>query len=431
MSADFLFELPRRRANGECPAIVSICSAHSVVIEAALRSGLESRQPVLIEATCNQVNQDGGYTGMTPADFRRFVEAIAADVGFNPKNLILGGDHLGPNPWRNLPAEDALEKAEAMIAAYAASGFMKLHLDASMACRGEGAVLPDGVIARRAARLASVAEKAATAYEGRSLLAYVIGTEVPVPGGAPGAVHKLEVTTADSVRRNVDLHHAAFEKERIGDAFKRVVAIVAQPGVEFGATNVVPFDPSAASPLSAVLQQLPDFVFEAHSTDYQSADALKELAVAGFAILKVGPALTFALRQALYGLDYVAAEMDGPDAARRLYQGMEALMLLEPRHWQSHYNGNEAELRLQRHFSYADRIRYYWNHPTAAELVHDLLDRLPKFIPGPLLSQYLGHEPKGSASDPRALLLESVAAEIGRYQSAIERAARNAAERDR
>ena len=63
---------------------------------------------MLIEATCNQVNQEGGYTGMTPADFRGFVEAIAARVGFDPSRIILGGDHLGPNPWKQLPAEEAL-----------------------------------------------------------------------------------------------------------------------------------------------------------------------------------------------------------------------------------------------------------------------------------------------------------------------------------
>ena len=66
---------------------------------------------MLIEATCNQVNQDGGYTGMTPADFRAFVEGIADRVGFARERLILGGDHLGPNPWRSLPAAEALDRA--------------------------------------------------------------------------------------------------------------------------------------------------------------------------------------------------------------------------------------------------------------------------------------------------------------------------------
>ncbi len=54
--------------------------------------------------------------------------------GSTPAGLILGGDHLGPNPWTRLPADQAMEKAAAMVAAYAAAGFTKIHLDASMAC---------------------------------------------------------------------------------------------------------------------------------------------------------------------------------------------------------------------------------------------------------------------------------------------------------
>ena len=106
-----LAEIGCRRAANEAVGITSICSAHPVVIEAALRHGQRRSADVLIEATCNQVNQDGGYTGMTPGDFRAFVESIARDVGFDPSRLILGGDHLGPNPWKHLPVEDALDKA--------------------------------------------------------------------------------------------------------------------------------------------------------------------------------------------------------------------------------------------------------------------------------------------------------------------------------
>ena len=62
------------------------------------------RRLALIEATSNQVNQDGGYTGMTPADYRDFVGAIADRVGFPRERLALGGDHLGPNAWTALPA---------------------------------------------------------------------------------------------------------------------------------------------------------------------------------------------------------------------------------------------------------------------------------------------------------------------------------------
>ena len=178
----------------------SICTAHPVVIEAALRHGLVHGVDVLIEATCNQVNQEGGYTGMTPADFRQFVEQIATKVGFNTEHLILGGDHLGPSPWKKLASDEAMARAEVMIAAYARAGFRKLHIDASMGCDGEPEMLSDEVVAQRAVRLVRSAEAAAP-RENPPL--YVIGTEVPVPGGALEVIDHLEVTRPSSDRKSV------------------------------------------------------------------------------------------------------------------------------------------------------------------------------------------------------------------------------------
>ena len=103
--------------------VTSVCTAHPIVIEAAMSLALRSGKRVVIESTCNQVNQEGGYTGMTPADFRRFVDGIAARVGLDPSRAILGGDHLGPNPWKHLAADQAMQRAKAMIEGYARAGF--------------------------------------------------------------------------------------------------------------------------------------------------------------------------------------------------------------------------------------------------------------------------------------------------------------------
>src|SRR5690349_2049525 len=338
--------------------IVSICSAHSLVVEAALRRGKTEQAVVLIEATCNQVNQEGGYTGMTPADFRRFVAAIAAGVGFPLERLILGGDHLGPNPWKALPAEVAMGRAEAMVAAYVDAGFRKIHLDASMGCAGDAAALGDEMIAARAARLARAAEGAASADHPRPV--YIIGTEVPPPGGAGHATEELAVTEPAVAERTLAIHEAAFAAAGVGEASRRVIGIVVQPGVEFGNANVAIYKPERAKALSAALDRLPGLVFEAHSTDYQPATALGALVDDGFAILKVGPGLTFALREAFYGLDAIATEL-APDAQHgSLHEAMERVMLEKPGHWKAHYPGTLEEQRVQRHFSYSDRIRYYW-----------------------------------------------------------------------
>lgn len=382
MTDPFFAELIAAQDRGDKIGIASVCSAHPLVLEAALARGAKVGGPVLIEATCNQVNQERGYTGMTPADFKTFVLGIAEKVCFPQDRLILGGDHLGPNPWRHLPSASAMEKAHAMMAAYAAAGFTKIHLDASMSCLDDPSPLPNETIATRAAALAATAELNA---EGR-VLSYIIGTEVPVPGGATEHVEHLIPTGPDDAAQTIELHRRAFEAAGIGNIFERVVGLVVQPGVEFGHANVVIYEPAEASRLS---KARPGFglVYEAHSTDYQSSQALRQLVRDGFAILKVGPWLTFALREALYGLDLISEEMVGRSG---LQAGMEALMLREPKHWERYYPGDATAQRLQRHYSYSDRIRYYWAMPEAQRLVDELLGRFgDTAIPETLISQYL------------------------------------------
>jgi D-tagatose-1,6-bisphosphate aldolase subunit GatZ/KbaZ len=394
--------------------ITSVCSAHPVVIEAALRLARETGRPALVEATCNQVNQDGGYTGMTPAMFRTFVEGIAAKVGLDTADIILGGDHLGPNPWKHLPAAEAMTKAEAMIASYAAAGFTKLHLDTSMGCAGEPAALDDTTTASRAARLAGVAER----HRGGPAPVYVIGTEVPVPGGAVAELDSVSVTEPSAARATFDAHRSAFEALRQDGAFSRVIALVVQPGVEFGHAEVVRFEPARAAALSACLADLPGIVFEAHSTDYQSEAALAGLVAGGFAILKVGPWLTFALREALYGLDAVADVLEGHPPRGGLMAIMDELMLADPGHWARYYEGNPAALWLQRHFSYSDRIRYYWPRAEAQAAVAALRARLAdRHIPAPVMGQYLAGLPAGSTDE---VLLAAVQRVLRLYERACD-----------
>ncbi|KAA6488805.1 D-tagatose-bisphosphate aldolase, class II, non-catalytic subunit [Agrobacterium rhizogenes] len=425
-----LANMPRSRGSDLPSGITSVCSAHPLVIEAALSHAKGRNADVLIEATCNQVNQDGGYTGMTPADFRAFVEKIAAAVGFPLDRLILGGDHLGPNPWKHLPSSEAMRKAGAMIDAFAAAGFTKLHLDTSMACADDPTALPDETIASRAAELAAISE-ARIRQSKTQAPSYIIGTEVPVPGGAFEALDHLHVTTPGDARATVELHRTAFSRLGLNEAFERSIGIVVQPGVEFGNADVVAYVREAARDLVATLDEMPQFVFEAHSTDYQSGEALRDLVSDGFAILKVGPWLTFALREALYGLSAIA-EILVPDAiSEALPAAMERIMLSSPEHWLKYYPGDAREQYVQRHYSFSDRIRYYWTVPAAQEAVDELMAALQGVtIPRPLISQHLGHLESlvadGSvAPQARALLLASVTRVLDIYADAIDSASQN------
>ncbi len=411
MSPWALAELPSRWRQDRSIGVASVCSAHPWAIEAALTCAHNGT--VAVEATCNQVNQDGGYTGMTPAIFARFVESIARQVGLDPGSIVLGGDHLGPNPWKHLPASEALIRAEKLVAEYVAAGFAKIHLDASMPCGGDPARLDEETVAERAARLAAAAEAAAR-RAGREPPVYVIGTEVPVPGGAAHDLSDLEITRPESALTTLEAHRRAFASRGIAGSFARVVALVVQLGVEFDHQRVVDYQPVKAKRLSAALSEEPAIVFEAHSTDYQSQAALSALVNDGFAILKVGPALTFAMREALYGLDQIAVEIDPSWEGGALRPQMERIMLAEPKYWLDYYRGQPDEQRVLRHYSYSDRIRYYWPTDDAKAAVSRLLAKFGEQpIAAPLISQFLPRcyqaVRRGSIAPlPRQLVLESI-----------------------
>lgn len=421
MMANPLAGLATARRNGSPYGITSICSAHPLVIQTAIRRAVrDTETTLLIEATCNQVNQFGGYTGMTPDLFIAFVQEIASREGLEASRIIFGGDHLGPNPWRAEPVAQAMSKAEAMVTAYVWAGFSKIHLDASMGCAGEPAALDDETIAMRAVRLAKAAEKAARA-RGGALPVYIIGTEVPAPGGVDHTISDLKPTEASAARRTIDVHREIFAREGLTEAFGRVIALVVQPGVEFGSQNVVAYMPEASRALTGLLDEELSLVYEAHSTDYQSRAALTALVGNGFPILKVGPGLTFALREALYGLDLIASEMVADYGDRSLARTMERVMLAAPGHWHSHYHGSDASLYLQRHYSYSDRIRYYWSNPTAGVAVGRLREVLNGVgIPETLMRQFLPMVPAelGPAGNPEAIPHAAIGQVLADYDAA-------------
>jgi len=384
----FLKSLADARRAGKPVGITSVCSAHPLVLEATMSLARREGGPVLIEATCNQVNQFGGYTGKTPADFAGDVLALAEANGVATSDVILGGDHLGPNPWRRESASAAMAKAEVMVAEYVRAGFTKIHLDASMACADDPSALDDAIVAQRAAKLAKIAEQAAQEAGTKPL--YVLGTEVPVPGGADHALDVVEPTGAEAARATIETHREIFAREGLSEAFDRCIAFVVQPGVEFGNENVVGYRPELARKLTRVLDHEVGLVFEAHSTDYQSESALTALVRDGFPILKVGPGLTFALREGLFALDLIATELER-DYNRNLAVTMERLMLKHTGDWAGHYHGSDEAIRLQLRYSYSDRIRYYWGYPEAVGAVQKLTDTLNgREIPPTLASQFLG-----------------------------------------
>lgn len=416
-----LLDLIHRHKSGVPVGIYAVCSAHPWVLETALRLAHRTGGVALIESTSNQVNQDGGYTGMGPAAFRELVYGLAGSIGLARERVVLGGDHLGPNCWQGMASVAAMSKSAVMVREYVSAGFRKIHLDCSMSCADDPRALGDEVIAERTAQLCAVAETAWRGAGGEPPV-YIVGSEVPVPGGAHEALAELAVTTPAAAHATLEAHRAAFTRHSLEGAWRRVIGLVVQPGVEFDNSRVIDYQPPKAAALSQSIVAVPGMVFEAHSTDYQTPAALQALVQDHFAILKVGPGATFAMRESLWALSDIAAELHLMPA-RWFKDTVLGTMRRDPRHWEAHYLDPERR-QLDLQFSLSDRIRYYWNSPEVSRACTMLLEGLAAAsVPLTLISQYMPMQHAAIregrlSNDPRELVLDGIAQVLRHYAHA-------------
>lgn len=425
-----LHKMVEHRKNGEKVGIPSYCSANKYVLETALERAKMLNSPVLIEATANQVNQFGGYTGMRPKDFKNLVTKISEKVGAEEDLLILAGDHLGPLTWSDEPETEAMEKAEELVREFVEAGFTKIHLDTSMKLGDDSKTerLSTEVIARRGVRLYKACidsyEKLKKTNPDAMRPVFIIGSEVPIPGGAQEAEEGISVTKPEDFRDTVDTYKRIFAEEGAQDAWNDVIAVVVQPGVEFGDAQVFYYDRENAKDLCGCLKEYPEIVFEGHSTDYQSRKCLKEMVEDGIAILKVGPALTFGLREALFALSRVEEELISEESRARFEDVLIEIMLEDPENWKKHYHGSEDEIAFARKYSYSDRCRYYIGDEKVQAAIDKLIENLSAIdIPMNIIHQYLPRQYDKIVSGelkktPLAMIKDGVAQYMEDYEYA-------------
>ncbi|MBQ7196194.1 MAG: class II D-tagatose-bisphosphate aldolase, non-catalytic subunit [Synergistaceae bacterium] len=399
-----LLKIINKRQAGEISGIPSYCTANELAIEALLEQGAKLGTEILIEGTANQINQFGGYTGMTPEDFRDYVFKIAERVGFDKNKIILGADHFGPLVWSNLNEKQAMKNSLELVRLAVRAGFKKIHLDTSMKLADDAPYerLSDEKIAERGAILLAECEKTyqellkQNPEEVRPV--YIIGSEVPIPGGAQEEEVELQVTKVSDFENTLRIYKKKFEEHGLSERWGDVIGVVVQPGVEFGDKEIHFYNREAAKELSAALKKYPGVVFEGHSTDYQSKERLREMVEDGIAILKVGPALTFALREGLFALSMIESELMSGNRAE-FEATLEKVMLENPSHWQKHYQGSNSGNFLARRYSYSDRCRYYFSNPEVKAAIKKLFTGIDSFIshdlllPG-LLRQYMPRQYK-------------------------------------
>ena len=393
-----LKEMVVKRQHGIHCGIPSFCCANKIVIEAILSQAQRFGDTTLIEATSNQVNQNGGYMDMTPMDFTNYVYKIADKLQISHDKIYLGGDHMGPLPWANLPAAEAMENAAVLVQQCVKAGYKKIHLDTSMRLGDDdkSVRLADEVIARRGAVLYRACEETYQEMLRKNPdeihPVFVIGSEVPIPGGMNEAEPEgIEITAPEDFERTLMVYKKVFSQMGLDDAWQHIIAIVVQPGVESGDATIHHYNREDARRLCTALKKYPDIVFEGHSTDYQSPEKLKQMVEDGIAIIKVGPALTFALREALFALNMIENELIENASDRSHFREiLEEEMLREPKNWEKYYTGSDQDKRIKCRYSFSDRSRYYMSRPVVENARRKMFENINSLdIPISMLKQYM------------------------------------------
>ena len=420
-----LQELLQANLHGRQSGIYSVCSSKEEIISSALLFARGKPYPLVIESTSNQVNQFGGYTGMRPQDFADYVHKLAQSCGYKTENLVLGGDHLGPNAWQGETAEQAMAKAIELVRCCIKASYRKIHLDTSMPCKGDS--LNEALIAQRAAQLAQAAEVSwqEEARPGPAPV-YIIGTEVPTPGGSKGAEQQLKPSNPATTKESYYLHRKAFGAVGLEEVWQtRVIAMVVQPGLEFGDEEIIYFDAAKSRRLSQLAPEL-KLVFEAHSTDYQRPHGLKELVKNHFAILKVGPWLSYAYREALFSLSHIAKELQHYKllpGKTEFIPKVQSYLQQNPQHWHSYYRGSPEQIAYKTLYSLSDRIRYYWPQREMRKLCQELLQALGhRPLPYSLVSQYFPQAVQQLEPEqwkPAKLIEQQIQNVLAQYDAAV------------
>lgn len=428
-----LLRMVEKRQMGIHCGIPSFCSANKFVIETVIEQAQRYDDFVVIEATSNQVNQYGGYMGMKSEDFKNYVYEIADKMHFNKNKIILGGDHLGPLPWCDQPSNVAMEKAKVLVRECVLSGYLKIHLDTSMRLGDDdkNKRLSDEIIATRGAILYSEAIKAYNELLSINPNAikpvFVIGSEVPIPGGVKSSETSLKVTSVEDFENTLLAYKKAFCKLNIDNAWKDIVAVVVQPGVEFGECEIHKYDRYDSRELCAKLKQYPDIVFEGHSTDYQPYEKLREMVEDGIAVIKVGPALTYAVREAIFALSMIEDELIEDKKQRSNFRDiLDEVMVSDNANWKNYYKGTELEMKLLRRYSFSDRCRYYFSNSKVENAIEILFNNLDSVeIPNYILHQYMPLQyvhvrDNKIKPKPRELVKDAVRVIVENYNYAVK-----------
>lgn len=352
--------------------LFAVCPNSTSVIKAAFRAAKRNNAPIKFAATLNQVDGDGGYTGLTQREFIKLLSIEAEAVNYSGP-YIAAIDHGGPwlkdvqsiEKWDTERAMNGVKKSfeDAILA-----GYHLIHVDPTVDIFiPKGEIIDIKVVAARTVELMVHAEL----FRRKNNIApisYEVGTE-EVHGGL--ADETVFDTFIDELKKG--LNNAGLED--VWPCF-----IVGKVGTDLHTTT---FDKEVAMQLTQKVKQFGSYI-KGHYTD--GVTNPEDYPLCGMGAANVGPEFTMSEYDALVELEKKEIELSND-------KGIAQLSNIKNTLWRLVYDSNRWKKWLQedeqgKDFSQLTEerkdwlvktgCRYIWQHPEAVVARYKLYENLKR-----------------------------------------------------
>ena len=337
--------------------IFAACPNSPAVISASIRAAKRNNAPIYFAATLNQIDCDGGYTGMTQAEFTRLIRFEVERNHFTGP-VIIAIDHGGP--WlkdrqrtEKWSVKDAMDGVKKSFEAAVLAGYDLIHVDPTVDINvPKGEIIDIHVVAARTVELIDHVEKFRK-QKGLPAISYEVGTE-EVHGGL-----------ADE--KTFDTFISELKKGLVNVGLPDVwpCFIVGKVGTDLDTTV---FDPVVAKTLTAKVRPLGSYIKGHYTDDVANPE---EYPLCGMGAANVGPEFTMSEYRALCELEEmeIAYEKEGRVAVLSHMKEVLLKAVHESHRWEKWLHEDEkgkdlCELTEARQdWIVATCCRYIWQQP--------------------------------------------------------------------
>ncbi|MEA4839783.1 MAG: class II D-tagatose-bisphosphate aldolase, non-catalytic subunit [Bacteroidales bacterium] len=351
--------------------LLAVCPNSTSVIKAAFRAAKRNNAPIMFAATLNQIDGDGGYTGLNQSEFVKMLCNEAESVNYQGP-YVVAIDHGGPwlkdiqsiEKWDTERAMSGVKKSyEDAISA----GYDLIHVDPTVDIfLSKGQIIDIKIVAARTVELIVHAETFRRAHHIASI-SYEVGTEEVHGGLADESVFDIFIS---ELKKGLD-------KAGLNEVWP--CFIVGKVGTDLHTTT---FDKEVACKLTTKVRKFGSYI-KGHYTDGVSNP--QDYPLCGMGAANVGPEFTISEYEALIELEQIEKEYNLKNEIAQLSNIKTTLwkLVIESNRWRKWLHEGEKDFQdlseERKSWIIKTCCRYIWQNPEALVARYRLYDNLKRF----------------------------------------------------